>query len=159
MTNHSEGGTPRTDEEWADYVAYRLPNSGLVGTMYHHPDRARLVRLLREPLERELSAARSALAEKEREFKDEQAMRRRHSDTIRLLQRQVEAAEDRAGEAEKDAERYRWNRDRVYDDLEHLAKSLGPQMNWPSRKDHAAAYDAKIDAAINAAPSAGGEER
>ena len=98
---------------------------------WHAPDWVVYARGLAESL----SAARSALAEKERELTEVQAE----------AFDKIMAAEARAAKAEKDAQRYRRNRDLVYDDLEQLAKSLGPQMTWPSRKEHAAAYDAKID--------------
>ena len=59
----------------------------------------------------ELSAAQSALAEKERELDQLKRQIQSEIELSRELGEQVVAAEARAGEAEKDAERYRWLRD------------------------------------------------
>jgi hypothetical protein len=80
MTNHSGGGTPRTDE------AYVL---GLLGRI--------------ADLECELTAAQSALAEKEREverMKIDFDLLAEDVETLNKLRRRAELAEARAGELE-----------------------------------------------------------
>ena len=95
---------------------------------------------------RELSAARSALAEKERELERVTAL---HKGLMAEADKRLNDAEARAGEAEKDARRYRYLRD-VRDD-----------MLWCSEEtqDDPSAFDAAIDAALAAPPAGEGGEK
>ena len=85
MTNHSGGGTPKTD-------AVLTTESG-AKIIVHGSTFTELVELARQ-LERELSAAQSALAEKERE----NGLIRRDR---RMFAEKLEQVEARAGEAER----------------------------------------------------------
>ena len=174
MTNHSEGGTPRTDEQCCAATVEEMCE----GTLKHYddistkachwnnqvPQAIKFWYLEKPKLERDLSASQSALAEKEREVEE---LRQHEPDLIfhdamhelgardgesfhDLAYRkaeELEAAEARAGEAEKN-----------YSEL-----IMAVSNKWPNESRHETALryikrmemgDSAVTTASKAAPPA-----
>jgi len=124
-TNHSGGGTPITDASELDALVIDMPGQQTTDKVVRS--------IIARQLERNLSAAQSALAEKEREVTEWKKRQRADEDQLvwlaewcrkftgvdnneviqradwpnRLVEVVAKAAEARAGEAEKDATRWR----------------------------------------------------
>ena len=103
MTTHSGGGTPMTDIRKFRKGDLYDPLTR-AGRLYVSSDTELVEAAFCAALERELAAARSALAEEERKLELANQVNGQLSNTLSVKHHLLEAAEARAGEAEKERE-------------------------------------------------------
>ena len=128
MTNHSEGGTPRSQQlDWAKAVI-------------EQDTEGHIIRVAAAIVLDELSAARSALAEKEREveqMKNDFDLLAADTEILNKFRQRAEAAEARAAETDR------------------LLREVRSRWQWkgPSREENFEIMLREIDRALAAPPA------